>query len=247
MLVLIAALVISLFASSVPAASPDPQTAQPPDPCLLKPEPEPCKAYFQMYYYNPDKGKCVFFGGCSSVVPFRKLEECRAACESGSSKEGSGQAVAEISRREYDVLEAVLKEHAPIPGWHVHAKTITTQLSGETVAFLARTDMPGEEGMKLDEFIVRDFNTKNRATYPLSPDFTVMKNATMFRSSGGPAIISLSRAGFDAEQKRAIVFLRDSYRVPPEVFIENEFFVLLERTGDSWKVIKKIQSSLKHS
>jgi hypothetical protein len=200
-----------------------------------------------MYYYSPDKGKCVFFGGCSAIVPFTKLEECKAACESNPAKEKAGQSVAEISRREYDVLEAVLKEHAPIPGWHVNEKTIPTQLSGRTVAFLARTNMPGEEGMKLDEFIVRDFNTKNRATFPLSQEFTVMKNATMFRSSGGPAIISLSRAGFDAEQRRAVVFLRDSYRLPPEVFIEKEFFILLERTGDSWKVIKKIQSSLKHS
>lgn len=51
--------------------------------CLLVPEPGPCKAMFEKYYYNPQSKKCdvFFYGGCQGVVPFETMEECAAACE----------------------------------------------------------------------------------------------------------------------------------------------------------------------
>lgn len=247
MIVLIAALFISLFLSPAHASPPEQNDTVLDERCRLKPEPEPCKAFFQMYYYNPEAGRCVFFGGCSGVVPFQKLEECRAACETPSSKNRTSLSTAEIGKEEYAVLETVLKEHVRIPGWYVKEATIKMQLSEKTVAFLNRPHMPGEEGMRLDPSMVRDFNDKNREVHALSQDFIAEKNAVMYRSSGRIRTLSLSRAAFDAEQKRAVVFLRDSDRLPPEVFMQSDYFILLERSGDTWTVIKKIQTSMKYS
>lgn len=51
--------------------------------CLLKPEPGPCKALFEKYYYDPGSKQCkpFFWGGCQGVVPFNTLEDCRQRCE----------------------------------------------------------------------------------------------------------------------------------------------------------------------
>ena len=51
-------------------------------PCLLKPDPGPCKGSFTMYYYDGEEGKCKSFtyGGCEGVVPFKSMKLCLAAC-----------------------------------------------------------------------------------------------------------------------------------------------------------------------
>ena len=53
-------------------------------PCDLEPDPGPCFAAIQAYYFNQDSQSCAEFtwGGCGGVVPFETLDECQSACSS---------------------------------------------------------------------------------------------------------------------------------------------------------------------
>ena len=53
-------------------------------PCDLEPDPGPCFAAIQAYYFNQDSQSCAEFtyGGCGGVVPFWTLEECQSSCGS---------------------------------------------------------------------------------------------------------------------------------------------------------------------
>jgi Kunitz/Bovine pancreatic trypsin inhibitor domain len=50
--------------------------------CSMKPEPGPCKALFERYYYEEKSKACrpFFWGGCSGAVPFETMAECEQAC-----------------------------------------------------------------------------------------------------------------------------------------------------------------------
>jgi len=51
--------------------------------CRLKPDPGPCTASEEKYYYDPVDKKCKPFtwGGCHGVVPFDFIEECEQCSE----------------------------------------------------------------------------------------------------------------------------------------------------------------------
>ena len=53
-------------------------------PCDLEPDPGPCFAAIQAYYFNQNSQSCAEFtwGGCGGVVPFETLDECQSACSS---------------------------------------------------------------------------------------------------------------------------------------------------------------------
>ncbi len=50
--------------------------------CELMPEVGPCNAAFVRYFYNQETKECDSFiwGGCSGVVPFESLDECKLCC-----------------------------------------------------------------------------------------------------------------------------------------------------------------------
>jgi hypothetical protein len=50
--------------------------------CRAKPEPGPCKAAMQRYYFDPADGTCKMFiwGGCNGAVPFETQEDCNRTC-----------------------------------------------------------------------------------------------------------------------------------------------------------------------
>jgi len=52
--------------------------------CDLEPDPGPCFAAIQAYYFNQESQSCADFtwGGCGGVVPFWTLNECQSACGS---------------------------------------------------------------------------------------------------------------------------------------------------------------------
>jgi len=54
-----------------------------PRPCLQTPDPGPCNAMVQMYYFSEDTGRCHAFtwGGCGGTIPFESLKQCQALCE----------------------------------------------------------------------------------------------------------------------------------------------------------------------
>ena len=51
--------------------------------CARRPDPGPCKANDERYFYDQSFGRCRSFswGGCDGVVPFQTLRDCIAACE----------------------------------------------------------------------------------------------------------------------------------------------------------------------
>jgi len=54
--------------------------------CDLEPDPGPCFAAIEAYYFNQDSQSCDSFtwGGCGGVVPFDTLAECENACGEGA-------------------------------------------------------------------------------------------------------------------------------------------------------------------
>jgi hypothetical protein len=74
-------------AAEVPAAGgAEPASPLPREPaetrCSMKPEPGPCKALFERYFYEEKSKACrpFFWGGCSGAVPFETMAECEQAC-----------------------------------------------------------------------------------------------------------------------------------------------------------------------
>ncbi|GJM28253.1 MAG: hypothetical protein DHS20C17_08880 [Cyclobacteriaceae bacterium] len=51
--------------------------------CRMKPDPGPCEAAIEKYYYDPADKQCKPFtwGGCHGVVPFDFIEECEICVE----------------------------------------------------------------------------------------------------------------------------------------------------------------------
>lgn len=54
--------------------------------CRLKPDPGPCKAAIEKYYYDPVDKECKPFtwGGCHGIVPFDFIEECQTCLEASN-------------------------------------------------------------------------------------------------------------------------------------------------------------------
>jgi hypothetical protein len=50
--------------------------------CRVKPDPGPCKARFERYYYDEERRACrpFFWGGCEGAVPFETAQACEQAC-----------------------------------------------------------------------------------------------------------------------------------------------------------------------
>jgi len=50
--------------------------------CRVKPDPGPCKAAMERYYFDPKTNTCkmFFWGGCNGTVPFETMEECSKMC-----------------------------------------------------------------------------------------------------------------------------------------------------------------------
>lgn len=205
--------------------------------CLQKPVYGHCKANMEIHSFNSTSGTCEVSYGCPEFTPFQTKQECRSACERQNI----------VAQHEYAVLEALLKAYDSSPWWHIEEKTLAEQLDRNTAAFLEAPGLPGEAGITLDEAMIRDFNQKNRISFVLAHEFTAGKKTVMFKSSHGIRTIAVSRPGFNADRTRAIVFLRDDFRHPPEVFMQEGFFMLLERTGNTWTLTKRIKTSLKHS
>ncbi|MFH1408686.1 MAG: BPTI/Kunitz domain-containing protein [Nanoarchaeota archaeon] len=49
--------------------------------CSLAPDPGPCKAAMERFYYNGRRCTTFTWGGCDGMVPFETLESCLETCE----------------------------------------------------------------------------------------------------------------------------------------------------------------------
>lgn len=229
-------ILLTLFLFPVAAAAQDSSPGIP-EQCLLKPVYGHCKANMEIHSFNTTSGRCEITYGCPEFTPFQTKNECQNTCEKRIV----------ITQSEYALLETLLKTYDISPWWHIEKKTIAKQLDEKTIAFLGTPGMPGESGISLDEAMTRDFNDKNKHSYTLSPEFTAGKNTVVFKSSRGIRTIAVSRPALNADGTQAIIFLQDNYRYPPEVFMQEGFFLLFERSGDTWKIRKQIKTSLTYS
>lgn len=52
------------------------------DPCKQKPDPGPCEAAIESYFFNQSTKKCekFFWGGCEGTRPFETLKDCQNKC-----------------------------------------------------------------------------------------------------------------------------------------------------------------------
>lgn len=74
--------------TSIPSWQGMPDCSSSQDACTLIPDPGPCFAAIQAYYFNQDTQQCEDFiwGGCAGVVPFESLLECEVAACSESTE-----------------------------------------------------------------------------------------------------------------------------------------------------------------
>jgi hypothetical protein len=51
--------------------------------CQTTPDPGPCKAQIEKFYFDPATKKCTSFtyGGCQGTVPFETMQSCQSSCE----------------------------------------------------------------------------------------------------------------------------------------------------------------------
>jgi hypothetical protein len=55
--------------------------------CSEKPDPGFCRAYFEMYHYDPETDSCKMFvyGGCDgNENKFKSMEDCEETCQAGN-------------------------------------------------------------------------------------------------------------------------------------------------------------------
>lgn len=65
-------------------ANEPPTDTQETDPCKMIPDPGPCKAAIEQYFFDQKALRCSTFtyGGCQGTVPFDTMESCKSLCES---------------------------------------------------------------------------------------------------------------------------------------------------------------------
>lgn len=63
-----------------------------PERCDMKPDPGPCKARIEKFFYNHDTKSCdvFYYGGCQGTVPFDTLDKCESTCEKKPAVEAKG-------------------------------------------------------------------------------------------------------------------------------------------------------------
>jgi hypothetical protein len=66
-----------------PTGTPVTTGVEPAEACALVPDPGPCEAAFDRYFFNQQTGRCEVFtyGGCDGVVPFDDFAACQNACD----------------------------------------------------------------------------------------------------------------------------------------------------------------------
>lgn len=74
-------------APSDPALSKNQQSMNDTNACQATPDPGPCKAQIEKFYFDPATKKCASFtyGGCQGTVPFETMQSCQSACETQTS------------------------------------------------------------------------------------------------------------------------------------------------------------------
>lgn len=148
-----------------------------------------------------------------------------------------------IEPDEYEIFNAVLDKYDAFVSLD---KTTMSEkrLDNADVAHLKRS------GMQIDNHLTDDFNKKNSRSYELEKRFSKKRyfmdeSHPRFPDSGKKSV-KISRAGFNKEKNRAVIFIRYKIVGPQEVFYEEGNFVFLEKKESKWIVVKTVMASQRY-
>jgi hypothetical protein len=98
-----------------------------------------------------------------------------------------------------------------------------------------------EDPVKPGPDLVKDFNQKNKAPYPLSAAFIQASKKEPVRPLGDKRQARFSRPGLDLKKGQALLVVGLTYVYPEDVMNEGKF-VLLGKKDGKWVVEKTIQA-----
>mgnify|MGYP001617593044 FL=1 len=148
-----------------------------------------------------------------------------------------------IESDEYEIFNAVLDKYDAFVA--LEKKTISEKiLDNAAVTHLKQS------GVQVDDYLTDDFNKKNSKAYELEKRFSKKRYFTdesypVFPDTSKESI-RISRAGFNKEKDRALIFVRYWSIAPQKAFYEEGSFVFLEKKEGRWIVIKTVMASQRY-
>lgn len=107
-----------------------------------------------------------------------------------------------------------------------------------------------QSGVKVDDYLADDFNKKNIISYKIEKRFSkkryFMDESYPVHPGNGKESVKISRAGFDKEKNRAVIFIRYQSIAAQKAFYEEGNFVFLERKESKWIVVKTVMVSQRY-
>ncbi len=148
-----------------------------------------------------------------------------------------------IEPDEYEIFNAVLDKYDAF----VSLERITIfekRLDNAAIKHLTQS------GMQIDNYLTDDFNKRNSRSYELEKRFSKKR---YFMDESHPRFpdrvkesVKISRAGFDKQKNKAVIFIRYRSIAPQKAFYEEGNFVFLERKEGKWIVIKTVMASQRY-
>jgi hypothetical protein len=148
-----------------------------------------------------------------------------------------------IGPDEYEVFNAVLDKYDAFVS--LEKTTISEKmLDNVTVTHLTQS------GVKVDDYLADDFNKKNSISYKLEKRFSkeryFMDESYPVHPGSGKESVKISRAGFDEEKNRAVIFIRYQSIALQKAFYEEGNLVFLERKESKWILVKTVMASQRY-
>ena len=148
-----------------------------------------------------------------------------------------------IEPDEYEIFNVVLDKYDAFVS--LEKTTISKKMvDNSVVTHLKRS------GVQVDDYMADDFNKKNSRSYELEKRFAKKRYFMDESHSSFPGrskeSVKISRAGFDKEKDRALIFIRYKSIGPQEAFYQDDNFVLLEKKESKWIMIKKVMASQRY-
>jgi hypothetical protein len=148
-----------------------------------------------------------------------------------------------IEPYEYEIFNAILDKYDAFVS--LDKTTISEKrLDNADVVHLQRS------GMQIDNYLTDDFNKKNSRSYELEKRFSkkryFMDESYPVHPGSGKESVKISRAGFDKEKNRAVIFIRYQSIAAQKAFYEEGNFVFLERKESKWIVVKTVMASQRY-
>lgn len=148
-----------------------------------------------------------------------------------------------IEPDEYEIFNVVLDKY------DAFVSLEKTTISEKMLDNAAVTHLK-QSGVQVDDYLTDDFNKKNSRSYELEKRFAKKRYFMDESHPGFPGrskeSVKISRAGFNKEKDRALIFIRYKSIGPQEAFYQDDNFVLLEKKESKWIMIKTVMASQRY-